>query len=74
MLLTPNIMYTIQKIRHNQLQSADNDESENEEYENKEVPSPIKSDEARINAIGVTSCNSSVLRIGEDSVFINLRH
>lgn len=39
-----------------------------DEYENKEVPSPIKESPV-VNAIGVIGCNSTVLRIGEDSVW-----
>lgn len=71
-LLTPNIMYTTQKLKKIQIQSNGN--GENVEYENKEVPSPIKTDETFINAIGIIGCNSTVLRIGEDSVcaFIQL--
>lgn len=67
-LLTPNIMYATQKIRPNQVANSDSANDQNEEYENKEIPSPIKSDEPLVNAIGVIACNSTVLRIGEDSV------
>lgn len=67
-LLTPNIMYTTQRVRlQNEERSGENAE---EEHENKEVPSPIKTNEALVNAIGVIGCNSTVLRIGEDSVCI----
>lgn len=64
-LLTPNIMYTTQKVRKNH-----GDANENVEHENKEVPSPIKAitDDTFINAIGIIGCSSTVLRIGEDSV------
>lgn len=67
-LLTPNIMYTTQKLKKTQVQSNEN--AENVEYENKEVPSPMKTDETFINAIGIIGCNSTVLRIGEDSVSV----
>lgn len=79
-LLTPNIMYTTQKVRHGTaFDSVDNKTvaqdaqhtktkpSAIDEYENKEVPSPIK-EIPLVNAIGVIGCNSTVLRIGEDSV------
>ena len=64
-LLTPNIMYTTQKVR-----KGHGDANENVEYENKEVPSPIKTitDDSFINAIGIIGCSSTVLRIGEDPV------
>lgn len=62
-LLTPNIMYTTQKVR-----KSHGEANENVEHENKEVPSPIKTDETFINAIGIIGCSSTVLRIGEDSV------
>lgn len=64
-LLTPNIMYATQKIRQSQIANG----GENEEHENKEIPSPVKSEEPLVNAIGVIGCNSTVLRIGEDSVW-----
>lgn len=76
-LLTPNIMYTIQKIRDGTndecLNGDSNDAAENgqhldEEYENKELPSPLKTNVPQVNAVGVIGCNSSILRIGEDSV------
>lgn len=67
-LLTPNIMYTTQQVRTIQGQETEN--AENVEYENKEVPSPIKTNEKVMNAIGIIGCNSTVLRIGEDSVFL----
>lgn len=44
-----------------------------DEYENKEVPSPIK-EAPLVNAIGVIGCNSTVLRIGEDSVMKHTTH
>lgn len=83
-LLTPNIMYTTQKIRHGgdgndggggvvdnktfaQDTNVKNKEFADEEHENKEIPSPIK-EAPLVNAIGVIGCNSTVLRIGEDSV------
>lgn len=78
-LLTPNIMYTTQKVRHGIALGVDNKTtgqdshtktkpSAIDEYENKEVPSPIKETPV-VNAIGVIGCNSTVLRIGEDSEF-----
>lgn len=72
-LLTPNIMYTTQKVRQTVKNEAENGgHVENtmrldEEHENKEVPSPLK-EVPLVNAIGVIGCNSTVLRIGEDSV------
>lgn len=82
-LLTPNIMYTMQKIRHGitrdddgeggvgdgktTAQDAKNKECADEDHENKEIPSPIK-ESPLINVIGVIGCNSTLLRIGEDSV------
>lgn len=78
-LLTPNIMYATQKVRHgtahgtvdNKTAAQDGcDKTKDcaiDEYENKEVPSPIK-ESPLVNAIGVIGCNSTVLRIGEDSV------
>lgn len=71
-------MYTTQKIRQGGGDSADNKTTTqdaaakskglaDEEYENKEVPSPIK-EAPLVNAIGVIGCSSTVLRIGEDSV------
>lgn len=52
-------------------QGQANENVENVEHENKEVPSPIKTttdEKTFINAIGIIGCNSTVLRIGEDSV------
>lgn len=73
-LLMPNIMYTTQKIRQGSDKTVAQDANvknkgtkAEEEYENKEVPSPIK-EAPLVNAIGVIGCNSTVLRIGEDSV------
>lgn len=80
-LLTPNIMYTIQKIRDGTndegLNGDSDDAAENgqhldEEYENKEIPSPLKTNVPQVNAVGVIGCNSSILRIGEDSVWIRV--
>lgn len=78
-LLTPNIMYTTQKVRKivrnvvENSESAENQECLNEEHENKEIPSPIK-EAPLVNAIGVVGCNSTVLRIGEDSVIVSFFH
>lgn len=74
-LLTATCMYTTQKIRQNTGESEksenNTEQPEEEEYENKEVPSPIhQARDSFVNAIGVIGCSSSVLRIGEDSVFI----
>lgn len=66
-LLTPNIMYTTQKIRSNAKKAPNHGGHLDEEHGNKEVPSPIK-EPPTVNAIGVIGCNSTVLRIGEDSV------
>lgn len=72
-------MYTTQKIRQSVKnadetdQSVENNERPDEEYENKEVPSPIKTEKPLVNAIGVIGCNSTVLRIGEDSVCSSFR-
>lgn len=73
-LLTPNIMYATQQIRID-TEAADengeiveNIECPNDEHENNEIPSPAKSLGPLVNAIGVIGCNSTVLRIGEDSV------
>lgn len=72
-LLTPNIMYTTQKVRQTiksggeTNENAENNECLDEEHENKEVPSPIK-EAPLVNGIGVIGCNATVLRIGEDSV------
>lgn len=86
-LLTPNIMYATHKIRQgggdggsnidNKSTSAQDTTTTNkrltdEEYENKEVPSPIK-EAPLVNAIGVIGCNSTVLRIGEDSVMFSTK-
>lgn len=76
-LLTPNIMYTIQKIRDgtdDDFMNGDSDDNVemtehfDDEYENKEIPSPIKISVPQVNAVGVIGCNSTILRIGEDSV------
>lgn len=68
-LLTPNIMYATQKVRQNEVKNGKNtDNKMDEEHENKEVPSPLKTNETFVNAIGVIGCSSTVLRIGEDSV------
>lgn len=84
-LLTPNIMYTTQKVRQGASDSGSSSAADNktttqdaaakvkelkdDEYENKEVPSPIK-EAPLVSAIGVIGCNSTVLRIGEDSVIV----
>lgn len=69
-LLTPNIMYTTQKVRKNGGHITEGAPNTDEEHENKEIPSPIKMNEQSVDAIGVIGCNSTVLRIGEDSVRI----
>lgn len=62
-LITPYIMFTKQTIA----QSKTNDDDQPTNVENCEAID-AKDEKVKVNAVAVIGCNSTALRIGEDSV------